>query len=166
MSNSISYQARADLPSVEMNNGLTSVVVSVLSLAASSLAATDRQRLFAVWFASRDQGVFGSGMVGFDLSELPWSEADFGAEKAFVLRVIAAAQARTGWERLDYRPHEEWVMQSLEGLRVLVQAFEPAHRCPDPDRVWPFAPPPSTFERCPLHGVYQPIYGCPICNDQ
>lgn len=166
MSNSISYDARPDLTGVQMNNGLTSVFVSVLALAASSLATTDRQRLFAVWFASRDQGVFGGGMVGFDVSELPWSEADFEADKDFVVRVIEAAQARTGWQRLDYQPHQEWVQQSLEGFYTLIAVFEITHACHSLAQIWPFGQPNSPFEQCPLHQVYLHEYGCVICNDQ
>jgi hypothetical protein len=40
-----------------MNNGLTSVFVSVLALAASELAETDRQREFAAWFADQQQAI-------------------------------------------------------------------------------------------------------------
>jgi hypothetical protein len=82
-----------------MNNGLTSAFVSVLALAASKLAETDRQRLFAAWFASHDQGVWGLGTVGFDMSELPWSLDTFVGDRRFVLQVIHAAKARAGWVR-------------------------------------------------------------------
>ena len=64
-----------------MSNGLTSVVISTLVLAASALAQTDRQRELAVWFASHDQGVFGLGMVGLDVSDLPWRADTFEADR-------------------------------------------------------------------------------------
>jgi hypothetical protein len=70
MANTVTYEARPDLQYIRMSNGLTSVFVSVLALAASELAETDRPRGFAVWFASHDQ-LYGLGMVGFDTSELP-----------------------------------------------------------------------------------------------
>src|SRR5437763_747484 len=107
MANAVTYEARPDLQHVQMSNGLTSVFVSVLSLAASELAETDRQRQFAAWFASHDQGVFGLGSVGFDVSELPWSPDALADDRDFVLRAIDAAKARRGWQRLGYEPRED-----------------------------------------------------------
>lgn len=80
--NIVTYEARPDIECIQMNHGLTSVFIAVLSLAA--------------WFASHDQGVFGSGMVGFDVSELPWSADTFASDWEFVLRAIDATKARTG----------------------------------------------------------------------
>ena len=68
MSNVVTYESRPDIQHIQMSNGLTSVFVSVLSLAASELAESARQRVFAAWFASHDLGVFGFGIVGFVLS--------------------------------------------------------------------------------------------------
>lgn len=64
MGNEISYSARPELKEIEMSNGLTSVFVSVISLAMSSISEQDWQRRYAVWFASHDQLAYGSGMVG------------------------------------------------------------------------------------------------------
>jgi hypothetical protein len=98
MSNSISYEKRPDLHSVQMNNGLTSVFISVIAIAASILAKNDLQRKIAVWFASHDQGVFGLGLVGFDVSELPWVQEDFDEQKRFILQVIDSTTCQMGWE--------------------------------------------------------------------
>src|SRR5688572_29182081 len=103
-----------------MNNGLTSVVISVLSLAASDLARTDGQRELAAWIGSRDQGVFGRGVVRFDIEVMPWHRDTFEEDREFVLAAIDAANAKTGWDRLDYAPHEEWVTTALGRLRVLI----------------------------------------------
>ena len=43
MANRITYRQRPELEAVQMSNGLTSVFIAVLSLAASSLAKSDRQ---------------------------------------------------------------------------------------------------------------------------
>jgi hypothetical protein len=165
MSNLITYDSRPDLESIQISNGLTSVFVSVLSLAASAHATNDRERLWAVWFAAHDQGIFGRGIVGFDLSEMPWTLETFDADQQFLLRVIEAAKTRSGWERLDYEPHEEWVIPCLEQFRKLLEAFQPEHRCLDADKIWPFVPAPPILERCPVHQVYQHALGCVICND-
>ena len=57
MANVVMYEARPDIQYIQMSNGLTSVFVSVLALAASELAETDRQREFAAWFASRPTNI-------------------------------------------------------------------------------------------------------------
>jgi hypothetical protein len=101
VANAVTYEARPDIQCIWMSNGLTSLFVSVLTLAASELAETDRQREFAAWFASHDQGWWGLGAVGGDISKLPWSLDTFAVDREFVLRVIHAAKTRTGWERLD-----------------------------------------------------------------
>ncbi len=165
MSNSISYDAKPNLESVHMNNGLTSVFVSVLALAASDLARTDEQRLWAAWIASRDQGIFGGGIVGFDLTQMPWKTVSLEADKDFWLQIIVAAKQKTGWERLDYQPREDWVFSSLDGFAVLIQAFEAAHVNSDEKRDWTYDARPTTLERCPKHLVYLHAYGCVICND-
>jgi hypothetical protein len=148
-----------------MNNGLTSVFVSVLTLAASELAETDRQRECAAWFASHDQSVFGLGTVGFDMSELPWSLDAFASDRGFVLRVIHAAKARVGWERLGYEPHEEWVQHCLDQFRAMVEAFAIEYAAGSEAAVWPCGR-PKRLVLCPVHRVYQHEQGCVLCSDQ
>ena len=70
MANLITYCRRPDLAPVKMSNGSTSVFFSVLSLAASAIAQTDRQRQLAVCFAAHDQDVLGLGVVGFDVGRI------------------------------------------------------------------------------------------------
>jgi hypothetical protein len=122
--NTVTYNARPDLENLRMTNGRTTVFVSVLALAASELAETNRQREFAVWFASRDQ-LYGHGMVGFDLSELPWSSDTFAVDRGYVLRVIHAAKARTGWGRLWYEP--QGMERCLDQFQAMVEAFSIGH---------------------------------------
>jgi hypothetical protein len=159
MSNSISHRARPDLPSVDMNNGLTSVVLSVLVLAGSRLATTPWQQQMVVWLASRDQDIYGRGLVGFDLAELPWRTEIFEAQKSFLLEVVARAENKTGWERLSYQPHLEWVMRSLTQLRVLLEAFVVGDV--------PLEPVVTDFAvvMCEKHQVLQHEFGCLLCND-
>jgi hypothetical protein len=72
--------------SLKMSNGLTSVFISVLSLSASRLAKTEREIDFAIWLASHDQAIVGSGTVGFDISDIPWSMENFDAEKKVCIK--------------------------------------------------------------------------------
>lgn len=164
MSNTISYDARPDIPDMHMSNGLTAVFFSVLALAASALATDDHERGIAAWFAARDQSIFGLGIVGFDVSELPWSRERLEADRAFMVRAVDAAQARTGWERLDYQPREDWLFASLDQFRGMIAAFDAAHIAA-PDTLWLGAR-PERFAQCVLHRTYLHAYGCIVCNDR
>ncbi len=167
MGNHIAYRQRPDLEPVRMSNSLTSVFLSVLSLAASALAQTDRERELAVWFASHDQNVFGVGMVGFDVGGLPWCAEAFAADRDFVLRAVAAAKAKTGWSRLGYEPHEDWVLGRLEGFERLVSAFDIRDAETKANGYsWGFGDRPGCFELCPEHAVYLHSAGCILCNDR
>jgi len=165
VANFVSYDARPDLPCIQMSNGLTSVFVSVLSLAASELAVTDRQREFATWFASHDQAVFGLGVVGFDASELPWSPETFSLDREFVLRVVDAAKARLGWDRLGCEPREDWLLPRLNDFRAMIEAFDIGHAAKSGAAVWTFGR-PAQMVLCPMHRVYQHEHGCVLCNDK
>ncbi|MFZ6759321.1 hypothetical protein ACO0K9_19115 [Undibacterium sp. Ji50W] len=148
-----------------MNNGLTSVFISVLSISASTLATTDRQRALAIWFASHDQGVCGSGIVGFDVCDLPWRHESFDGDKAFVLAAIDSAYSKNGWDKLSYKPKEEWVLESLREFREMVNQFAPEHV--DSDRVMELKLErmPTEFKVCEKHGVYLHAHGCVVCHD-
>jgi hypothetical protein len=160
MSNAISHRARPDLPSLEMNNGLTSVVLSVLVLAGSRLANVPWQQQMVIWLSSHDQSIYGLGMVDFDLAELPWRAEIFWEQKSFLLEVVTRAENQTDWERLSYQPHHEWVMNALEQLRGLVQAFV-AEDVPLESAVVEFQ-----AVICPKHQVLQHEFGCLLCNDE
>lgn len=166
MANLITYCRRPDLAHVQMSNGSTSVFVSVLSLAASALAQTDRHRELSVWFASHDQGVFGLGVVGFDVSELPWCTETFAADRDFVLGAIEAARAKTGWDRLRYSPREDWLLDSLEKFQRLIASFDIRDASTDAEAIWFFEDRPLSFTLCAEHAVYCHSSGCVLCNDQ
>jgi len=164
MANQITYDARPDFETILMSNGLASVFVAVIALSASALSTSDAQRQFAAWVASHDQSLFGLGTVGFDLSELPWSDGTFADDRAFVLRVTAAAKARTGWERLGYAPLEAWLQPRLDQFRNLVEAFVIEHACEVDSKVWRYGK-PDQWTLCPVHQVYQHAHGCVLCHD-
>ena len=102
--------------------------------------------------------------MGFDIAKIPWSVERFAEDKAFLLSVIDAASARSGWEVLDYAPREDWVTATLGELRVLIYAFSAAHIVADDERSW-WHGKPQTFTVCEAHGVHLHVCGCVICND-
>lgn len=137
---------------VHLSNGNTDVLLSVLLLAGSDLAETDRQVALMVWLAEHDQGVRGRGTVGFDLAEVP----DLPAERAFLLRVIDLAATRHRWDVLGYDPPV--AQRFLAELRELVRGFEPK-------AAGPTQTPRPEHRKCPEHGVYLHEHGCLLCPD-
>jgi hypothetical protein len=165
MGNTVSYDRRSDVEPLEMNSGLTSVFVSTLALAASRLAQSEHQKELAAWFGSRDQNVFGVGIVGFDVGDIPWCSHSYPEDRAFVLQVIAAAKARTGWEALGYEPRVDWLTASLDHFAQLIEAFSEEDIAGSEKRSWPWGK-PDQWTLCGKHMVFQHIAGCVVCNDQ
>jgi hypothetical protein len=162
MANRISFDLKPDLTPLRMSNGLTSVLISVLAIALSDLARSNDQARLAVWIAGRDQSVFGSGCVGFDVTEIPWSTAALAAEKQFMLSAIEAAKNKTGWNKLMFEPNVEWALESLSKFAELIS--ELTEDCvqvaiPEQHAV-------VSFERCDFHEVYLHEHGCVLCNEQ
>jgi hypothetical protein len=166
MATVVTYEKRPDLAPIPMSNGLTSEFVSVLCLAASDLAKTDRNRTFAIWLASHDQESYGLGIVYFDVAELPWHSVSFQSDKEFMLQVIDAAKTKLGWERLFYNPREDWLFTCLGGFYQMVTSFDPQDAITEADSVWRFGKEPVKFELCPVHSIYLHDYGCIICHDE
>jgi len=163
--NTVSYDRRPDIEPLEMSNGLTSVFVSVVSLAASRLAQTPNEQVMAAWFGSRDQGAYGSGVVGFDVGDMPWSSSGFPGNRGFVLRTIAAAKTRVGWDALGYEPRADWLAASLDHFAGMVEAFSPEDIAGSKSRSWPWGM-PERLSLCAKHKVFQHVAGCVICNDE
>lgn len=161
MGNQISLAGTLPADWVSMSNGGTAVLLSVLLLAGSDLASTPWERGCVRWLSEHDQDVFGLGVVGFDLSEICMTTADFEAEKTFLLRLVDTALARHRWEVLSYDP--PFVSASLQRLRALVERLEPSHFVLD--RVWKFALEGEVAGLCPLHRVFLHPAGCLLCND-
>jgi hypothetical protein len=164
MANHISYDARAGAPLISMSNARTSLFTFAMSLAASTLAREDSEREFAVWFAARDQAVFGMGTVDFDVSEIPWQPNSFAADRDFIIRAIDRAKMGEDWKRYGWRIGA--LDDEFDAFRELVASFALADATPDPDRPWNISDSPNHFRLCERHAVYQHAYGCPLCNDQ
>lgn len=166
MANTITYVMQPQLEQVQMSNGLTQLFIAALTLSASALAQNDAQKTLAVWIASHDQGMFGSGIVGFDVCEMPWDSSAIDRDKAFWFSVIEGARAKFGWELWKYTPQEDWLLLRLEQFSALIEAFQPRDICDDQKRVWVFTPLPKTFNLCEQHRLYLHEYGCLLCNDE
>ncbi|MEI5680122.1 MULTISPECIES: hypothetical protein [unclassified Mesorhizobium] len=149
-----------------MSNGLTSVFIDVLALAASSLASTARECQIAAWIASKDQGVYGPGTVGFDIADIPWEAENFTDHRAFLIRSIAAAKSKVDWDRLGYEPNEAWLMPCLDEFRVLLAEFRPDDISASASMIGLAPSSQFEFERCSVHGIVQHTFGCPLCNAQ
>ena len=161
----VNHGIRQDLPSLAMSNGLMSVFISVLTLAMSSLAKTEREKYIAVWVASHDQAIFGRGTVDFDVCDAPWRPSTFETDKEFTRKAIQAAAGKLEWDRLGYRPSEDSVLESLATFQVLVEHFLEEDILPAAEWTWQLGVVPEKFEQCAKHGVYLHSHGCVICND-
>jgi hypothetical protein len=146
---------------LSMSNGATAVVLDVLLLSGSDLAADPWEEGFVRWLASRDQSVIGIGIAGFDIDEIAWTPAGFAAQHAFVLRVIDAALARQRWELLGFEP--PYAAAHLARLREVFAGYRAEFVTPG--RVWDddYL---AAAGRCERHDVLRyDGYGCLLCND-
>lgn len=138
-----------------------SVIVSTLLLAGSDLAKTKWEIDFVRFVAGLDQGVVGSGMVGFDLADIAWTRDGFEEERSFVLRTLAAARRRHRWGLLGYDP--PFADAQLAELATLVERW--TVDCigePHPWDIWLAA---DRVEKCAEHDVIMNAEGCAICHD-
>jgi hypothetical protein len=171
MANYVSLD-QSELPDLHMSNGLTTVFLSVLLLAGSDLASNDWEKTLMVWLAEKDQGVIGSGIVGFDLVRMKWDTDSFLEQQRFLLSMIDLALERHRWEVLGYAPgpdeNQPWVLSALQDFKILVAAFKPEYI---EARDWNFYVKEISFQKCPKHLVYlhslnsDPLKCCLICND-
>ena len=165
MANSITNRNHDVTEHLSMQNGLTSVVISLLVLSGSALTNNGWEEDLVVWLASHDQAIFGRGVVGFDLSEIPWNVEQFEAEKSFLLKVIERAKSKQDWARLTYEPREDWVINSLDKLYQMVAHFSEKDIDVQSALSWQ-AEKPTERIVCPKHNVLEHRYGCVVCNDE
>lgn len=148
---------------VDLSNGATAVLLGVIVIAGSDLAASPWQRRLISWIAGRDQAVFGLGAVGFDLEDLGWTKADFAAQQGFLRQVLATAASGHRWTALGYQPRRVVLVERLARLDALVREL-PASAADEPtDRFWPTDDP---TERCSSHRILLHSAGCLLCNDR
>ncbi|MFZ6759897.1 hypothetical protein ACO0K9_22085 [Undibacterium sp. Ji50W] len=115
--------------------------------------------MFAVWFASHDQDVWGR-YTGFDISTLPWNVANIEEDKSFLLAVISAVLESLGATIYGA------LKIALSRLRVLIQSFVAEHANVDQEIIWAYNDdhPPKEFKKCPNDQVYLHENGCVVCG--
>jgi hypothetical protein len=124
---------------LQMSNGATTVLLSVLLLGGSDSAVSVWEQQLMTWLAEHDQEVFGAGVVGFDLDEIAWDMESFADQQRFVLDVIDLALQRHRWDELSYDPPA--VAAQLRALRTLVAGYRPDSDAPAV--AWSWRTPPE-----------------------
>jgi len=155
---------------ISMSNGSTSVFISVLVLSGSRIAKTEREKELVIWIAEQDQAVVGSGTVGFNISDMPWTKENFIAEREFILKVVEGSKLQQGWETLDYLPDKVFITGCLDAFINLVMRFDEKFIEESNYMEWinerdgEFGIPVG-FPKCAKHNAYMHWQGCVICND-
>ncbi|MFY1828324.1 hypothetical protein ACN47A_20540 [Myxococcus fulvus] len=163
MGNLVTSRLEPGAPDLRMSNGLTSVFLDVLALAASRHARTPWELRLAQWLVEHDPERCGLGVVGFDVSELGWSLESFEAQRRFLLQLVDAALAKEGWERLPFQPLESSLFPALSQFRERVARL-PRQDIQVEEGTWIPEDPPA-WGLCEVHHVHLHALGCILCND-
>lgn len=163
------YNISPDDDSLKMSNGGTNVFINVISLSGSELAETDSEKRLIVYLSEKDQMILGYGTVDFDIVDMPWNKDTFIEDKNFMLRVIQGARDKIGWEKLEYRPNEEFVLFYLEGFEKLINRMTVNDIRENSLKEWlneskADDPVHNGFPRCKKHGTFLTYLGCQICH--
>ncbi len=148
---------------LQLSNGGMSVLIDILSLVGTRLANSYWEKECITWITTHDQGVFGLGMVGFDIDDIAWSIdcEEFEQQKSFLLEVIARANSKGDWHLLDYEP--PYASEYLSKLEKLIKSYKCQHV---KEKQWDDSLFPDIIgETCPKHGVFLHIEGCVLCNN-
>ena len=153
---------------LHMSNGAADVFINVLVLSGSSLAETESEKRLIVWLAERDQ-TLGLGTAGFSVTEMPWQRSTFAGDRAFMLRVVRAAENRLGWDMLDYIPAYPPLFSHLEKFASFLRAMTEDRIENRAAAEWLQAaeeddPVRCGFPRCKRHHTLLTFLGCQICN--
>lgn len=153
---------------IRMSNGATDVFINVLAISGSALAETEQEKRLIVWLSEKDQKV-GRGTVGFDIVEMPWQKETFAGDKAFLLRVIEAAENKLDWEKLDYTPNPDYILHNLYKFRKLMEKMTEQDIDENAAAEWLNGaesddPVNCGFPRCKKHDTFLTFLGCQICN--
>lgn len=152
------------------SNGCMDVLLTVLGLSGSCLARTDDEKNMVVWLMEHDQSAIGIGCAGFDITGMPWTTHGFEAQKQFMLRVLAGAREKLGWETLWYTPNEAIIFDRLAGLQDMFLAVEVKDIDEELAKQWieesdAGDPIRRGYPMCQEHGIYKSVFGCIACND-
>ena len=154
--------------SLKMSNGGTAAFINVLCLSGGRIAKTESQKRLMVFLAEKNQSVFGLGVVGFDIVEMPWSRDSFDEDKTFMLNVVDGARRKLGWETLDYCPDEERMLFYLDKFEKLIERMTKDDIAESALTEWldeadENDPVRCGFPKCPKHDAYVSSFGCQVC---
>jgi hypothetical protein len=154
----------------KMSNGLTDVLIDYMLISGSELAKTHSEERLIAFLAECDQSYCGLGVVGFDISEMPWDKESFAADKQFMLDAVKHARELTYnkdiWDMLMYEPNHENIEYALDGFERLISAMSETDIREDILKEW--------FHnrgiwcgwvKCRRHDTIMSICGCKFCGD-
>jgi hypothetical protein len=119
-----------------MSNGGMAVFLSVIVLSGSRIAIEKKEKEMIQWFSEQDDTIRGRGCNGFDICDMPWEKENFEKERAFLLKVIAGAKEKLGWNTLSYEPNEDIIFGYLEKFKTLLVNFDKEHIVDDTYLMW------------------------------
>lgn len=154
--------------SISWANGLTTVLLARIAVAATELYQTDWEREFARWIATIDQNRGPLGCVGFDLTDIPWGNPTVLIDhKRFVVDAVVHAASMEVAHRLPYYPNpmrEDLHRECLRGFALMVYHFDPGLSPNPPAEGWPYLFPQSDVV-CRRHHLFCHAEGCMVCPD-
>lgn len=87
-----------------------------------------------------------------------------------MLQTVLSAVQGLGWEKLNYTPRREVVVDGLNRFRLMIEAFGRSDVNPNSYTEWanddeggPMIP--TGYPKCEKHGVYLNCHGCLLCNN-
>ena len=154
---------------IHLSNGAMDVFINVLALSGSALAKTAQEKRLVVWLSEKDQKV-GRGTVGFDIVEMPWQKETFASDKAFLLKMIEAAENKLDWEKLGYTPNQDIISMKLYQFGKLIGRMTEQDINENAAAEWLEGaesndPVNCGFPRCKIHNTLLTFLGCQICNN-
>jgi len=155
---------------VTLSNGATSVLYHTLLLSGSKIAQTSWEKRFMIWLAERDQNVIGSGIVGFDITELGWNNEEFEKEKSFIVKSLKSSLEKKEWQNLPYNPSEKIIQNKLTETLKIFNSLK-IEDISTKKRMWYNEPNEFDLnEICQIHSIYlnklqpEPKSRCQLCN--
>lgn len=100
---------------------------------------------------------------------MPWDKETFEEDKKFIIQVINGAKNKTGWEKLDYYPNEEFALHYLDVFENLINRMTIDDIRENSLNLWLSEaeeddPVHCGFPRCKKHNTFLTCYGCQLCN--
>jgi len=156
---------------ISMSNGLTSVFISAFGLSGSEFAKTEQEKKLVMYVLEKNQSVFGTGFVDFDIGNMPWNINNLEENRKFVLSVLNGMYDKKGWEKLSYSPDTQMLNRCINEFEKLIINMKSEDINIQEINDWlnnreriDFIK--NGFPLCDIHDVLSTIYGCQLCTDE